>query len=108
MNVGGVIRESSQGSRVRLASECSRTPHTFQRHAEQIKAEASKRDVGSSPPDSDRSGQHCLIGLGQIERFEGVELVSWYQDFRLETPLQLEESAEHVDEKEGNCNYSTI
>jgi hypothetical protein len=39
---------------------------------------------------------------------QDIELMSQYQDFGFQPPPRLEAVAQHVDEKEGNCNHATI
>jgi hypothetical protein len=39
---------------------------------------------------------------------QDIELMPQYQDFRFQPPPRLEAVAQHADEKEGNCNHTTI
>ena len=39
---------------------------------------------------------------------QDIELMPQYQDFRFQPPPRIEAVAQHADEKEGNCNHTTI
>jgi hypothetical protein len=39
---------------------------------------------------------------------QDIELMPQYQDFGFQPPPRLEAVAQHVEEKEGNCNHATI
>jgi hypothetical protein len=39
---------------------------------------------------------------------QDIELMPQYQDFGFRPPPRLEAVAQHAEEKEGNCNHTTI